>query len=242
MKLREAARLEAVGRLVTNRCYLDLATTLKELAFSEGADTHLSEAKLHFWRALYESEALGHHRNVGSVENNIGFLLLSLGFCGESERHLLRSRRIFEALSDSVRGAQVNDTLARLYVETKQLTLAQEVIDRAVNTLEMTDSEAILAEALTTKGIVESRRTRYGAAKRSFEAAYKIAGRCGDVQGAARALLAHLEEMQSILDRKDALELASRASELLRAIPQPSILARIEKVAARIVARRKDAQ
>jgi tetratricopeptide (TPR) repeat protein len=242
VKLREAARLEAVGRLVTNRCYLDLATTLKELAFSEGADTHLSEAKLHFWRALYESEALGHHRNVGSVENNIGFLLLSLGFCGESERHLLRSRRIFEALSDSVRGAQVNDTLARLYVETKQLTLAQEVIDRAVNTLEMTDSEAILAEALTTKGIVESRRTRYGAAKRSFEAAYKIAERCGDVQGAARALLAHLEEMQSILDRKDALELASRASELLRAIPQPSILARIEKVAARIVARRKDAQ
>src|SRR6185295_17161863 len=56
-KLREAARIEAAGRLVTNRCYLDLATTLKEIAFLEGKDTYLGEAKLHFWRALYESEA-----------------------------------------------------------------------------------------------------------------------------------------------------------------------------------------
>lgn len=242
VKLREAARLEAVGRLVTNRCYLDLATTLKELAFSERTDSHLNEAQSHFWRALYESEALGHHRNVGSVENNIGFLLLSLGFCHESEQHLLRASRIFEALSDSVRGAQVNDTLARLYITTKQLALAQEVIDRAVCTLEMTDSEAILAEALTTKGIVESKRKCYGAGKRSFEAAYKIAERCGDVQGAVRALLSHLEEMESILDMRDAFEMINRAKELLRAIPQPPLIARIEKVAGRILNGGKDAQ
>jgi tetratricopeptide (TPR) repeat protein len=234
LKLREAANVETAGQLVTNRCYLDLATTLKELALFEQIEKYLDEAKNHFWRALYESEALGHHRNVGAVENNIGFLLLGLGLYKESEEHLLRSRRIFEALADSVRGAQVNDTLARLYLETKQLELAQEVINRSVESLELTDSEALLAEALTTKGVVASRTGKYREAKRSFEAAHKVAQRCGDNQGAARAVLAMLEEMAEELDRKDACQLAEQIKQLLLSEPQSSLKSRVEALIARI--------
>ncbi|HEX3250407.1 MAG TPA: winged helix-turn-helix domain-containing protein [Pyrinomonadaceae bacterium] len=228
IKLREAARIEAAGRLVTNRCYLDLATTLKEIGFLEGEETYLGEAKLHFWRALYESEALGHHRNVGSVENNIGFLLLNLGFYDQAEQHLLRASRVFQTLSDSVRGAQVNDTLARLYVERKQLTLAQHAINRAVESLKLTDSEAILAEALTTQGVVECRQSCYGDAKRSFEAAHKIAERCGDNQGAARALLALLEEMGSEIEISEVIDFADQAKVLLCTVPQSPLLGRLE--------------
>jgi len=235
LKLREAVRIEAAGRLITNRCYLDLATTLKELAFCDRNEDYLREARLHFWRALYESEALGHHRNVGSVENNIGFLLLSLGLYQESEEHLLRSRRIFETLADSVRGAQVNDTLARLYMETKQLDLAQEVIDQAVESLELTDSEAILAEALTTKGVVECRRGEYTDAKRSFEAAHKVAQRCGDLQGAARALLTLLDEARDKMDLKEVITAVEQAKRLLSALSQSSIRVKMEELVREII-------
>jgi len=236
LKLREAAEIEAAGRLITNRCYLDLATTLKELAFCDdlafchNKEEYLREAQLHFWRALYESEALGHHRNVGSVENNIGFLFLNLGLYQESEGHLLRSRRIFETLSDTVRGAQVNDTLARLYIHTKQLRLAQKVINDAVESLELTDSEAILAEALTTKGVVECRRGHYSNAKRSFEAAHKVAERCGDLQGAARALLILLEEAQNEIDHKEMTAVTDRAKRLLGSLSESPIRVRVEKL------------
>jgi tetratricopeptide (TPR) repeat protein len=237
VKLREAASVETANRLVTNRCYLDLATTLKELAFLEGRATDLDEAQVHFWRALFESEALGHHRNVGSVENNIGFLLLSLGFYGESEQHLLRSRRAFQTLSDSVRGAQVNDTLARLYIETKQLSLAKRAINEAVESLELTDSEAILAEALTTKGIVECKEGRYGEARRTFGVAHKIAQRCGDVQGSGRALLTLLEELGSHLDPKEAVMVAHEVRDLLSKTPQSPLVAKIEKIIATMTTR-----
>jgi DNA-binding winged helix-turn-helix (wHTH) protein/tetratricopeptide (TPR) repeat protein len=243
VKLRDAAKIEIAGRLITNRCYLDLATTLKELAFShmnsEMGEQYLGEARLHFWRALYESEALGHHRNVGSVENNIGFLFLSLGLYQDAEEHLLRSRRIFETLSDSVRGAQLYDTLARLYLETKQFSLAQKVINQAVETLELTDSEAILSEALTTKGIVECRRGHYSEAKSSFEAAYKVSQRCGDLQGAARALLALLEEARNELDYKEVVAIAEQAKRLLSSLPQSPLNAKMARLMKEIIGLRE---
>jgi DNA-binding winged helix-turn-helix (wHTH) protein/tetratricopeptide (TPR) repeat protein len=230
LKLREAASLEVAGSLVTGRCNIDLATTLKDLALSHGEERYLEEAKSHFLRALYESEALGNHRNVASVENNIGFLLLNLGAYEDSEQHLLRAGRIFNALRDSVRGAQVNDTLARLYIETNQHAHAEKVIDLAVETLELTDSEAILAEALTTKGIVACRTGRHSDGKRSFEAAYKVAERCGDHQGAVRALLCLFEEMQSRLDEQELRKIAQQLTRLAPAVQQRSLLARTKHV------------
>ena len=242
VKLREAAQIEAAGHLITNRCYLDLATTLKELAFCDTKEDYLHEARLHFWRALYESEALGHHRNVGSVENNIGFLLLNLGFYQEAEEHLLRARRIFQTLCDIVRGAQVNDTLARLYMATEQLTLAQQAINQAVESLELTDSEAILAEALTTKGIVECRRGHYREAKRSFEAAHKVAQRCGDTQGATRALLALLEEARNEMDEGEMIAIAAQVKRSLSSVPQSPLGIKVEKLMKQVTGLREQSQ
>lgn len=239
IKLREAAAVEVTGSLVTGRCNIDLATTLKDLGFSERDENYLCEAKLHFLRALYESEALGHHRNVGSVENNIGFLLLNLGSYEESEQHLLRARRIFGALCDNVRGAQVNDTLARLYMETTQYAQAEKVIDLAVEILERTDSEAILAEALTTKAIVACRVGRYSDAKRSLEAAYKVAERCGDHQGAVKALLGLVEEMPDRLDQGETLNVMRQLTRLASIIQQPSFAARIEQAVGQIMSPRE---
>jgi tetratricopeptide (TPR) repeat protein len=231
--LREAADVEIAGCLVTGRCNIDLATTLKELGLMEQNEQYLGEAKLHFLKALHESEALGHHRNVASAENNIGFLLLDRKYYEESEPHLLRARKVFEALSDNVRGAQVNDTLARLYLETKQYIAAQEVIDRAVDTLLLTDSEALLAEALTTKATIACKRELYSEAKRCFEAAHRVAERCGDHSGAGRALVGLFEEIGDGLDSRDRMKILHELANLLPLIQQPSLVTRIEEAIAR---------
>src|SRR6185503_10738631 len=213
-KLREATNLATAGHYLTNRVHHELATTLKEMAISEEEESYSDKAKLHFLRALYECEVLGHHRNVAVAENNLGFLLLSLGSFEESEKHLLRSRRLFECFSYSIQAAQVNETLGRLYIETRQYELAQEVITRAVETLESTDGEAFLAEALTTAGLVAARQHRYTDANQSFQAAYKVAERCGDNEGAGRALLIMFEETGDRLEQFEKTQISEKLKKL----------------------------
>jgi DNA-binding winged helix-turn-helix (wHTH) protein/tetratricopeptide (TPR) repeat protein len=235
LRLREAASVEVAGCLVTGRCHIDLATTLKDLALSQDKEAYLMEAKNLFLRALYESEALGHHRNVASVENNIGFLLLNIKSYRESEPHLLRARRVFEGLGDTIRKAQVNETLARLYIEIAQYDQAAEVINSAVTALELTDSEALLVEALTTKGIVASRKGDYRDAKKSFEAAQKVAERCGDPQGVCRALVGMFEELKNYLDVNEEIKIARELKRLLPAVTHSPLAARIQGHLVRII-------
>jgi TolB-like protein/Tfp pilus assembly protein PilF len=228
-KLREVLNLATAGHFLTNRVHHELATTLKEMAISEGEQSYSDEARLHFLQALYECEVLGHHRNVAVAENNLGFLLLSLGAFAESEKHLLRSRRLFECFSYSIQAAQVNETLARLYIDTKQYEIAQEVIAKAVETLEFTDGEAFLAEALTTAGIVAAKQHRYIDASKRFEAAYKVAERCGDNEGAGRALLIMFEEMGHRLEQLEKTQISEKLKKLFAMTQQTALLARVEK-------------
>ena len=227
VKLREAASLEAEGRSVPGRCYHDLATTLKDLAISEQIPAYADEAEAHFLRALYECEAIGHHRFAAAVENNLGLLLLSFRSYKESEQHLLRSRSLFQCFADSVRRAQVNETLARLYIETKQYSLAQDAIQEAVETFELTDGEAFLAEALMTAGVVAARQRRYSDAKKCFEGAYKVAERCGHKEGAGHALLIMFEEIGDYLEPAEKTNIPEKLKRLFSASQQTALLVRV---------------
>ena len=237
--LREAAKAEMVGNLDNARSFQELATTLKDLSIFEGNDSSAEEARLYFERALYVCEAVGNHRLAAAVENNLGFLLLNLRLFKESETHLLRSKRLFSCLSDDIRGAQVNETLTRLYIETGQYPLARNVIEQAVETLERTDGEALLAEALRTAGVVAARQERYGDAKRSFEAAYKVAERCSDGEGAGCALLMMFEEIGELLEDSEKNQIAEKVKALLASTQQTALQARIAKCIAGIIAHTK---
>ena len=117
------------GPWATGRCYLELASTYKDLAISEEA-THYFDTSTHFYlKALYEFKAVGNHRLAAIVENNLGYLLTILRRFPEAEMHLLRAHRTFISFEDRIRGAQVDDSLAQLY-------LAQEKFEKACNTIE----------------------------------------------------------------------------------------------------------
>ncbi len=226
--------VERSGPWATCRCHIELASTYKDLAISESAISYFDVAKDYYLKALHEFAALGNHRYVGIVENNIGFLLLNTGSFKDSEAHLLRAGTLFERLDDRVRAAQVNETLARLYVATDQLLLAREAIKRAVGTLELTDGEALLAEALSTNGLVNSKLGNYSEAKKSFEAAYRVAERCGDREGAGRAILMMVEEIGDRLDDLEKIEISSDLMRLLSMTQQTALRTRVKNSLVRI--------
>ena len=178
--------------------------------------------------------AVGHHRYVAIVENNIGLLLLGVKSYKEYEAHLLRARRIFEALSDNLRGSQVYDTLARLYIETGRYAEAHEAIEQAIKIFEMADSEMLLAEALITSGILSIKRRLYTEAKRSLEAACNVAERGGDNECAGRALLIMFEELSGRLKHVENVQIVEKLKRLLATTQQTSLLLRVEKCSKQI--------
>ncbi len=234
-KLREAINVGVIGDSVTARRYHELAITLKDLMISEGVGVGAEEAKLYFEKTLYVYEAIGNHRLCAAADNNFGFLLLSLGAFEAAEHHLLRSKRFFGCLSDRIREAQVNETLARLYLETKQYDAAEAVIRQAVETLESSDGEALLAEAMTTSGIVASKLGRASDARKSLEAAYKVAERCGDEEGAGRALLVMLEEVGESLESGEKIQVADTLKRLLRTTQRKELQTRVQKCIHQVV-------
>jgi DNA-binding winged helix-turn-helix (wHTH) protein len=220
---------ESCGVWMKGRCYLELASIHKALTISEAVSPHFDQAMDFYLRAIDQFGAVGHYRYVAIVENNIGLLLLGVKSYEESEEHLLRSRRIFEALSDNLRSAQVNDTLARLYIETRKYPEAQQAIENAIETFELADGEMLLAEALITSGILAVKQLRHSIAKKSFEAACRVAERCGDNECAGRALLSMFEELSSRLEYAENVEVVGKLKKLLATTQQTHLLTRVAK-------------
>ncbi len=230
VRLNEATDMVKVsGPWATSRRHLELASTYKDLAIAEENGIYFNNAREFYYQALHEFEAVGNHRYVAIVENNIGLLLLNIRAYQESEYHLLRSIRLFEEFSDIVRGAQVNETLATLYVATKQYALAQEAIYKSVKVLEHTDSEALLAEALTTNGLVESKLRNFAQAKNSLQAGCNVAERCGDYEGAGRALLILLEELGHQLEQTEKKEVVRKLQALFATTQQRILQIRVRE-------------
>lgn len=215
------------GPLVSGRYYHELGTALQEIALADNRSDFLDKATHHFRRAFYEFAAIGHHRYAAVVENNHGFLLLKLGRFDEAEVRLVHAQKLFEEFHDVVRTSQVDDTLARLYLATGRLDMSDLASHRAVTCLEACDEEALLAEALTTRGQLFCRLRRFTEARAILEGAWRIAQRCGNSDGASRALLVLFEEMYSQMDQPERHYIAARMRDLFENTQTAPIRSRI---------------
>jgi len=215
------------GPLITGRYHHELAIVSKDAAIAEGRSDYSEAVKNHFQRTRYEFEAIGHLRYIAVLENNHGYFLLDVGHYDEAEGHLLQAKNLFGQLEDKIRRAQVDDCLARLYMATNRFEMAETAVDNAIASLEADDEEALLAEALTTKGRLCCKQNRYSEARQILEWAWRIAERCGDNEGAGRALLILIEEMRSQIERAELHRMALRLRELLEHTQQASTRARL---------------
>src|SRR5882724_2225154 len=229
-RLREATEIvQLIGPWVSGRHHQELATTLKDLSLDNGPEPYCNEALVYYKKALDEFEAVGNHRYAAVVENNNGYLLLNLAKFREAEEHLRGARSLFDSFGDKVCRAQVDETLARLHLAEGRLDSADEAAQRAVETLEEGDGEALLAEALITRGIVLSRLGNSSHAIRLLDRGNQLAERCGDTEGAGRALLFVVEEMSNQLGDDELRELAPRLEKLLALSPQEATRERLRK-------------
>jgi len=207
-RLNEVAGVaRVVGPWATGRYHLEVATTLKNIGVADSNTRSLRRAIEYYQKALHEFEAVGNHRYVAIVENNHGYLLLGLNQLNEAEKHLVRARSLFDSFGDKLCRAQVDETLARLHLAEGRLGLAQQAVERAVDALETGDGDVLLAEALVTRGLVLCRMGRHREAKRTLERGNQLAERCGDFEGAGRALLIMVEEMLTQLGDDERNEL-----------------------------------
>ena len=233
--LHEAAPfVEASGAWTQGLFHLEFAIALKDLGISESRSLYFEKALAHYREALAHFEQIGNRRYTAIVENNYGYLLLTLKKLNEAQEHLERARALFDEFGDSVRRAQVDETLAQLYLASEKYTLALRSVALAVETLETSGEEALLAEALTTHGLVLCKLGRRHEAKPSLERARRVAERCGDNEGAGKPLLILIEEMCEQLADDERREIGAQASQLLANSQQASTRERLKNCLARI--------
>jgi tetratricopeptide (TPR) repeat protein len=217
------------GPWASGRCYLELASTYKDLAVANEITPYLKNAKEYYLRALHEFEAVGNHRLTAIVENNLGVLLLIEGHYVEAEAHLRVARSAFDHFDDRIRRAQVDDSLAQLYLRQGKFHDAQVAIEQSVKTMELGDEDALLAESLRTKGLIYSELNRHNEAQKALDGAYRLASRCGDTEGAGRAVLILVEKLSGMLAPEEYSSLRSILVELLSSSQHESIKARVAK-------------
>lgn len=207
----------------------EMANTLKEVGAAEGRNHYFDSALNHYKEAAIQFEGLGNSRYTAAVENNRGYLLLALKRFDESKSHLLRARGLFETLADTIGCAQVDETLAQLYLRSGNYEKAEIAIELAVNPLEGSGEDGLLAEALTTQGLILCRLGRRQEAKPILERARRVAERCGDREGAGRALLILIEEMCEQLADDERREIGAQANQLLANSQQHATRERLRK-------------
>jgi len=125
------------------RFHTEMANTLKEVGATEGRKQFFASALEHYKEAAIQFEHLGNSRYAAAVENNRGYLLLTLERFSESKPHLLQARRLFEAFDDAIGCAQVDETLAQLYLRSGDYEAAQAAIELAANTLEESSEDGL---------------------------------------------------------------------------------------------------
>jgi CheY-like chemotaxis protein/tetratricopeptide (TPR) repeat protein len=204
-----------------------LAVTLKKLGETEHREDYIDRALIEYAAASYHFEQAGHERYRALIENNLGFILLTVGRFKEAHEHVNRARRIFAGLKDAGSVAQVDDTRARVLLAEGRHAEAERAARAAVRALEKGDGQALLAEALTTHGIALARTGQYARARRALERALAVAGRVGDREGAGRAALAVVELLGGQLDFGELSAAYERAVELLSGSQQPGVKERL---------------
>jgi signal transduction histidine kinase/ActR/RegA family two-component response regulator len=228
--LEQVSSLEnIISRWTKGRFHTEMANTLKEFGVAEGQKHYFDQALGHYKEASSQFEQVGNLRYTAAVENNRGYLLLSLQRFKESQAHLERARTLFNGLRDTIGCAQVDETLAQLYLAAENYGSAERAIKQAVETLEGSGEDALLAEAITTQGLILCRLGHKQEAKPIIERARRVAERCGDREGAGRALLILIEEMCEQLPDDERREIGAQANQLLANSQQHATRERLRK-------------
>jgi tetratricopeptide (TPR) repeat protein len=216
-----------------------LALVLKQLGTLEGRSDYLDRAIIEYTAAIYHFERAGNERYRANNENNLANLLRRLGRYREAHDHLDRAGAVLRRLNDAGLLAQVDETRARVLIEEKKYGEAERVITRAVQTLATGGAAALLAESLTTQGVVWGRLGKNDDSISVIRRAMKVAEDAGALCNAGLAALTLIEEhgARRVLTPEELYDVYRNADRLLKETQHVESIARL-RACARIVMRR----
>jgi CheY-like chemotaxis protein len=207
----------------------------RRLATPENSEHYLDQALIEYAAASFHFEQAGNERYLARVENNLGFLFYTIGRYPDAHQHLDRARHLFLELKDLGTAAQVDETRARTLLAEDRVNEAERVVRFAVKVLERGGQQAVLAEALTTYGIVLARLGNYSRSKALLDRAIEVAQTAGDLEGAGRAKLSIIEELAEQTAAPELALIYQTAADLLQRSQDPSAGKRLIACARRVI-------
>lgn len=211
------------------RYHMQRAIAYKRL----GGRDNLDRALIENAAASFHLEHAQHIRYRARVENNIACILMQLERYDEALEHLDAARQIFGELKDDGSVAQVDETLARVFLAQGRCAEAERAAAAAVAILEQGDEQGLLSEALTTHGVALSQMGRYQVAFEIFSRAAELAEVAGDRVGAGRTRLVMVEQLEKYLPAEDLFTLYLEADERVGRAPDADTVEHL-RIASRI--------
>jgi len=216
--LRAAASLFEIlnNNPLKGKFHNEFGFVLRNLFGSEQRKEFLDQALIEYSAASFYFEQAKLSRHQGCVENNLGFLYGTIRKFREAHEHLDRAQAIFTSLRDSVHLAQVDETRGRVMMWEGRFGQAEKFVKAAVRDLEKGGEQSLLAEALTTLGMILARTRDYQQAHSVLKRAIAIVEQAGDLEGAGNANLTLLEEVAPYLSNDELCATVEHARELLK--------------------------
>jgi len=211
------------------------ANLLNQTSAVENRKDYFDLALIEYTAASFYFEKAGHERYHACVENNLGFLLGTLGRFDDAHEHLDRAQMLMTRLKDNAHLAQVDETRARVLLAQGRNVEAEKTARSAVTILEKGDELTFLAEALITHGKALARLHRSNQARPAFEQAISIAEQSGDLESVGLAALTLVEELGDALSNEELRETLAHATALVETSEDIGIVRRLTKSAFRIM-------
>jgi tetratricopeptide (TPR) repeat protein len=182
-----------------------LAIIFETLAAKEQKEDYLDRAFVEYEAASFHFEEAGHKRYLSHVENNLGFLFYRAAKYKEAHRRLDRARRLAESLKDRMHTARIDETRARVFLAQNRNVEAEKAAKSSAVALEAGGHQALLAEALITRGKALARLTQYEQARFTLLRAIEISEQTGAMNRAGEAALVIVRELGGRFDEVQSL-------------------------------------
>ena len=229
---------------VKGRWHGQMALVLDKLATAEGNAERSDSAIMEYTAAIFHFERARHERHCGNNHNNLALLLYKLGRYPDAHEQLDRAQLIFTRLKDPGNLAQVDETRARVLVAEGRYREADRIMAGVVKALGQGGESALLADALTVRGLVWARLGMHESSVDILRQAMKVAQEAGAHTQAGLAALTLIEE-HAAAGRLAGPELArvyARADELLRDTQDADDIQRLRACSRAVVRRLSGAQ
>jgi tetratricopeptide (TPR) repeat protein len=176
-----------------------LADVLENLGETAKRGDYIDRAFVEYAAAGYHFEVAGHKCFRANVENNLGYLHFKARRYKEAHQHLNRARRIVVSLKDNATLAQYDETRARVFLAEGRNAEAEKAARWAVCTLERSDRQSLIVEALLTHGKALARLGYYNQSLSAFRRAIHIDQQMGMLTRAGETALTMVEELDEHL-------------------------------------------